>query len=79
MDHNGMKLIEQQDLKAFGNYLDETENTICGRNPIRLLLSIIAQSKLKVNTKFVQYDQSEPVKKKNQSSVSYAASITYLV
>jgi len=44
-----------------------------------LLLSIIQQSKLKLATKFVQYDQSEHVKEKHQSSVSYAAGITYLV
>ena len=53
-----MKLIEKQDLKGFEKYLDVTENTICGRNPIRLLLSTINHSKLKVNTQFVQYDQS---------------------
>jgi MEMO1 family protein len=74
-----MELIERQDLAAFGKYLDETENTICGRNPIRVLLSIIAHSKLKLQTKFVQYDQSEAVKSKQQSSVSYAASITYMI
>ena len=74
-----MKLIEKQDLKGFGKYLDDTENTICGRNPIRLLLSTIDHSKLKFNTEFVQYDQSEAVKSKNQSSVSYAAAITHLL
>ena len=60
-------------------YLDETENTICGRNPICVLLSTIAHSKLKFNTQFVQYDQSEAVKSMYDSSVSYASSITYLV
>lgn len=73
-----MKLIEKQDLKGFTKYLDETENTICGRNPICLLLSTINHSKLKVNTQFVQYDQSEAVKTMDQSSVSYASAITYI-
>ena len=53
-----MELIEKHDLAGFKSYLDETENTICGRNPISLLLSIIAHSKHKLATKFVQYDQS---------------------
>lgn len=34
----GMKLIENQDAEGFRNYLDETNNTICGRNPISILL-----------------------------------------
>ena len=74
-----MKHIEKQDLKGFSKYLDETDNTICGRNPIRLLLSTINHSKQKLNTQFVKYDQSEPVKTMSQSSVSYASAITYIV
>ena len=34
-------------------------------------------SKNKMETKFVQYDQSDKVKSFNGSSVSYAAAITY--
>jgi AmmeMemoRadiSam system protein B len=34
LDHRGMALIESQDPDAFARYLDETDNTICGRYPI---------------------------------------------
>lgn len=77
MDHQGMELIEKHDLKGFFNYLEKTENTICGRNPIIVLLSTILHSKLKLATNFVQYDQSSKVTSFDDSSVSYAASVTY--
>ena len=79
-----MTLIEQQDFAGFTKYLDETNNTICGRNPIQLLLAIIEEAKKEgkiggeIETKFVQYAQSEPVKDKNASSVSYASSYTVI-
>jgi len=41
-------------------------------------MSTILHSKLKLGTKFVQYDQSEKVKRMDQSSVSYAAAVTYV-
>ena len=53
-----MHLIEKHDQEGFAKYLADTENTICGRNPIQLLMSVISHSKLKTETKFVQYDQS---------------------
>jgi len=41
LDRKGMDLIEKLDLEGFYNYLEETENTICGRNPILLFLAIV--------------------------------------
>lgn len=35
-----MELIEKHDSKGFQKYLDETDNTICGRNPILILLNV---------------------------------------
>jgi len=76
-----MKFIEDHDPAGFGDYLDETENTICGRHPISVLLNIIIKSKFSESliTRFVRYAQSEPVKNLNQSSVSYASAVTYLM
>jgi AmmeMemoRadiSam system protein B len=72
-----MQLIETQSLASFQKYLDETKNTICGRNPIQLLLAIIELAKKEnYKTEFVKYDQSSQVKSKKDSSVSYASSIT---
>ena len=53
-----MGLIEKQDLSGFTEYLNNTGNTICGENPIKLLLSTISHSNFKYETKFVKYDQS---------------------
>ena len=41
LDKTGMELIETQSFEGFTKYLDDTENTICGRHPIQLLLSTI--------------------------------------
>jgi predicted class III extradiol MEMO1 family dioxygenase len=50
LDHEGMKLIEKNDIGGFGKYLDQTENTICGEQPIRILMSTIKYSKLETKT-----------------------------
>lgn len=79
-DRNGMKFIESHDANGFTQYINETKNTICGRNPISILLRILEKSKLKesLKSKFVGYSQSGQVKDINDSSVSYASAITYL-
>ncbi len=45
-----MGLIEKNDLKNFDKYLENTGNTICGEQPIRLLMSTIRQSKIGAKT-----------------------------
>ena len=40
LDHQGMGLIEALDPMGFSAYLDETQNTICGRRPISILLNV---------------------------------------
>lgn len=80
LDTRGMNAIAAQDAKEFDNYLQETHNTICGRHPIGILLKIIQQSKYaqKLKTKFVKYAQSSHCESAKDSSVSYAAAVTYL-
>jgi predicted class III extradiol MEMO1 family dioxygenase len=55
-----MEKIESQSCSNFKQYLDDTQNTICGRQPILLLLAIIeaaeATGKVTLQTKFVRYD-----------------------
>lgn len=79
MDREGMDLIENHDLTGFKSYLDRTRNTICGRNPIILLLSTILCSGGNVQTRFVRYSQSEQVKTAESSSVSYAACVSSVI
>lgn len=54
-----MDLIEAQSVAEFQKYLKETKNTICGANPITLLIAVIELgNKANYKTKFVKYDQS---------------------
>ena len=48
LDHRGMELIEKMNLVDFHTYLRSTDNTICGRYPISLLLAVSFQSNLLV-------------------------------
>jgi len=75
LDHLGMKAIESQDPGEFFRYQEKYRNTICGRNPIAVLLNTLAICKEKFQVKFVHYTQSEPCKRFSDSSVSYAAAI----
>jgi predicted class III extradiol MEMO1 family dioxygenase len=56
-----MKFIESNDIDGFGKYLGKTENTICGEQPIRILMNTIKNSKLGTKTEFIRYAQSSKV------------------
>ena len=43
LDRLGMEIIETGDPDAFKQYLEEYENTICGRHPISVLLHVSVQ------------------------------------
>lgn len=76
LDRRGMEIIEKLDLDEFERYLKETQNTICGRFPIQVLLSCIKHLDRRgrsFDLKFNHYAQSEKVKEIHQSSVSYAS------
>ncbi|TMW56516.1 hypothetical protein Poli38472_006526 [Pythium oligandrum] len=78
LDREGMTHIERLDTVGFAEYLEKTENTICGRHPISVLLHTLqAASNLKCTLKFVQYAQSSACKRHSDSSVSYASAIVY--
>lgn len=78
LDKTGIELIEKQDYEGFANYLNETDNTICGRNPILVYLNALKYSGLSSETKLVYYAQSNKVVKSNQTSVSYASILTLI-
>lgn len=83
-----MRLIEQLDYDAFQSYLRRTNNTICGRHPIGVLLcalqairdqeGIDSDKSKKQKVRFVRYAQSSKVKSAGDSSVSYASAYVYL-
>lgn len=84
LDKMGMDIIERIDVKGFRAYLKQYGNTICGRNPIAVLLSALetlrttgSRSSSEYSLKFVHYAQSGPCRSTKDSSVSYAsASLT---
>lgn len=75
LDHQAMALIVAQDRRGFCQYLEQTHNTICGRNPITLLLATMEKSTLRFKADFVHYAQSSAVVNQGDSSVSYASAI----
>eukprot|EP01029_Cantina_marsupialis_P006910 TRINITY_DN17621_c0_g1_i1.p1 TRINITY_DN17621_c0_g1~~TRINITY_DN17621_c0_g1_i1.p1 ORF type:complete len:315 (-),score=74.75 TRINITY_DN17621_c0_g1_i1:59-1003(-) len=78
LDHEGMKKISEKDPKGFAKYLAKYGNTICGRNPIEILLYAIKNSKdidENYEMNFLFYDQSSAVVSPRDSSVSYAVAI----
>merc|ERR1712129_207429 len=74
LDHLGMKHIEMKKPGAFVDYLKLYQNTICGRHPITVWLHTLEPG---VSVKFVHYNQSSKVRKKNDSSVSYASAVAF--
>ncbi|KAJ2758751.1 hypothetical protein H4S06_002558 [Coemansia sp. BCRC 34490] len=89
LDWMGMREIARLDHRAFARYLEETDNTICGRHPIGVLLaavnSLYSRGQLDAalaagsaasdapRLRFVKYDQSSKVLSPRDSSVSYAS------
>ncbi|WOK98284.1 hypothetical protein Cni_G06994 [Canna indica] len=73
LDHIGMEIIETGDADAFKHYLQQYDNTICGRHPISVFLHMLKNCSSKVKIGFLQYEQSSQCKSMRDSSVSYAS------
>ncbi|KAG1363982.1 protein MEMO1 [Cocos nucifera] len=73
LDHMGMEVIETGDPDAFKRYLQEYDNTICGRHPISVFLHMLKNCSTKIRIGFIQYEQSSQCKSMRDSSVSYAS------
>lgn len=77
LDREGMDAVESESVTTFREYLHKTKNTICGRNPILVLLATHQHCKTSFQTKFIHYDQSSAVRDLDDSSVSYASAVVY--
>ncbi|KAM3718136.1 Protein memo-1 [Dirofilaria immitis] len=82
MDKQGMDAISSLNPAAFGEYLKRTQNTICGRNPISVIL-YAAEYFRRMNSNlaefvFLKYAQSNQSRSVSDSSVSYAAGALYI-
>jgi len=79
LDEMAMDAVKTGDHSVFYKTVQDTENTVCGRHPIGVVvagLEILASEGLesgKGKFKFVQYQRSDLVKRMSDSSVSYAS------
>ncbi|KAJ8661085.1 AmmeMemoRadiSam system protein B [Lichtheimia ornata] len=78
LDHEGMEKIETLDHAAFCQYLRDTNNTICGRHPIGVLMSALETIDKERRIRFIKYAQSNECQDVRDSSVSYASAYTYI-
>ncbi len=83
LDKQALEIIREKNSKKFDDYIKTTKNTICGKNPITIILSIIEEYQKKHQDKKITfetagYSQSEKVKSMNGSSVSYAAGVNFI-
>lgn len=70
MDSRLIQLIEQGDCESFAKYVNETGATICGSNPIKILLQLLTQKAFgNVEPRLIAYDRSG--KTDLEDSVSY--------
>ncbi len=81
LDRQGMECIESGDHSCYAYYQQSTQNTICGRHAIGILLAGLAHLREEhvadIRLKFVMYDQSSKCRSLNDSSVSYASAWAY--
>ena len=71
-----MNIIERLTPNEFSDYLKSTNNTICGRYPIGVMLRCaynLQREGHKLEFKFLNYAQSSQCLNLGDSSVSYAA------
>eukprot|EP00033_Pygsuia_biforma_P003400 GCRY01003723.1.p1 GENE.GCRY01003723.1~~GCRY01003723.1.p1 ORF type:complete len:302 (+),score=34.70 GCRY01003723.1:154-1059(+) len=72
LDRQGVDAISTLQPDTFQNYLEETQNTICGRHAIGVLLNTL-QPPQSYNVHLAHYSQSSQARDLHDSSVSYAA------
>ncbi|SCA48690.1 memo-like protein [Plasmodium ovale] len=76
MDMDAANIISRHDIEDFIDYLNKTHNTICGSNPIKIMLHLLQNYSRSVSTKLMHYSQSNQAQSANDSSVSYAGMVS---
>ena len=84
LDKQALDIISEMNSAKLDQYFKKTRNTICGRNPITIVLSIIENYKKnhadkKISFDTVGYSQSNKVKTKFETSFSYAAGVNFII
>uniref|UniRef100_A0A914HGL5 Protein MEMO1 n=1 Tax=Globodera rostochiensis TaxID=31243 RepID=A0A914HGL5_GLORO len=82
LDQQGMDAISTLDPAIFNDYLKKTQNTICGRNPICVMLQAAEYFRQMNNhtaeLRFLKYAQSNKCRSMSDSSVSYASGALFI-
>ncbi|KAI3422487.1 Protein memo1 [Globodera pallida] len=82
LDQQGMDAIATLDPAIFNDYLKKTQNTICGRNPICVMLQAAEYFRQMNNhtaeLRFLKYAQSNKCRSMSDSSVSYASGALFI-
>ncbi|GAB65300.1 hypothetical protein PCYB_053180 [Plasmodium cynomolgi strain B] len=78
MDRDAANIISRHDIAGFIDYLNKTHNTICGSNPIKMMLQLLQDFSGNVSTKLMHYSQSNQARSTNDSSVSYAGMVSFI-
>jgi hypothetical protein len=73
MDARGVAAIRTLDPAGFRSYLDASNNTICGRHAISVVLEAVRASRLPFVSRFLRYCQSSRPLSNDDNAVSYAA------
>lgn len=75
LDQGALDAITSNDPTAFKQYLDDTANTICGREPILIAMDILKKTSPQGTWRWLHYSQSSQVMdaSSKESSVSYVA------
>ena len=85
LDRQALEIIGELNSKKFDEYMRRTNNTICGSNPIMIVLSIIEEYKKKHQDKKIKFETAgyaQSGKIKNilyDSAVSYAAGVNFIL
>ena len=84
LDRQALKIIGEKNSKKFDDYMKNTGNTICGSNPITIILSLIEEYQKnhqdkKITFETAGYAQSGKIRNINyDSAVSYAAGVNFI-
>ena len=85
LDRQALNIIGEKNSKKFDDYMKKTGNTICGSNPITIILSLIEEYQKnhqdkKITFETAGYAQSGKIKNINyDSAVSYAAGVNFIL
>ncbi|CAI5757259.1 unnamed protein product [Candida verbasci] len=79
LDKLALKIASSGSSLDWKNYIKTSGNTICGQKPISIILKLLESYKLNSDQVFnwIGYSQSNPVKRSNESSVSYASGYVF--